>query len=127
MAAYGWDKLKDAFKEACESINVRPHRYDLECLEPDEFHFDVNRLMSGLRTAALSFQLQQIPPRIYWTNHLRRNVDREGYLDLGTTDKHVTYGTGTSRMLFILPIAAATAWSIRPAPGLRRRRDATGP
>lgn len=94
LAADGWGKLKDAFNEACESINVRPHRYDLECIEPDEFHFEVNRLMGGLRTAALSFQFQQMPTRIYWTNHLRRNVDREGYLDLGTAGKHVTYGMG---------------------------------
>jgi hypothetical protein len=94
VAADGWGKLKDAFKEECEKINVRPHRYDLECVEPDEFQFDVNRFMGGLRTAALSFQFQQIPPRIYWTNHLKRNVEREGYLDLGTTSKHVTYGIG---------------------------------
>ncbi len=99
VAAEGWSKQKDAFKEECESINARPHRYDLECAEPDEFHFYVNRLMGGLRMAALSFQFQQTPPRIYWTNHLRRNVDQEGYLDLGTTGKHVTYGIGRSGMV----------------------------
>ena len=53
LAADGWGKLKDAFNEACESINVRPHRYDLECVEPDEFHFEVNRLMGGLRNGCL--------------------------------------------------------------------------
>jgi hypothetical protein len=99
VAADGWGKLKDAFREECGKINVRPHRYKLECVEPDEFHFEVTRLMGRLGTPGLSSQFQQTPPRIYWTNHLRQKIERQGHLDLNTTGKHVTYGVGGSSVV----------------------------
>lgn len=59
MDADGWGKLKGVFEEACESIDVLPNRYDLECVEPDAFHFvvtgswaDCERLGKALEAGA---------------------------------------------------------------------------
>ncbi len=95
LAPEKWEELKNAFTGECERVSLRSHCMQIECDEPDEYLFQVNRIVSGGHgIAALTFRFDPTIPRIVWQDLWNKKLKMT--IDLPLVGSNVFFANGKS-------------------------------